>query len=83
MARYHSQPLLRRRGRKTMIDNGVTTPLQIVSLRAESYARGDGAVVISLRAKYSNSDRRYLVPLECLRNLVLDLQRLNARPQAV
>jgi hypothetical protein len=35
------------------------------------------AVVISLRAKYAAADRKYLVPLECLEDLVLDLRRLN------
>jgi Raf kinase inhibitor-like YbhB/YbcL family protein len=63
---------------QTMIDNGITTPLQIVALRAESYSAEDGAVVISLRAKYSTAERKYLVPLACLQDLVLDLQRLNA-----
>ena len=61
-----------------MTENGVNTPLQIVALRAESYAPEDGAVVISLRAKYSTAERKYLVPLACLHDLVLDLQRLNA-----
>jgi hypothetical protein len=55
-----------------------STPLQIVALRAESYAPQDGAVIISLRAKYSTADRKYLVPLECLHDLVLDLQRFSA-----
>jgi len=61
-----------------MTKNGVTAPLQIVALRAESYAPNDGAVVISMRMRYSTAERKYLVPLECLHDLVLDLQRLNA-----
>jgi Raf kinase inhibitor-like YbhB/YbcL family protein len=61
-----------------MPENGITTPLQIVALRAESYEPENGAVVISLRARYSTAERKYLVPLECLHDLVLDLQRLNA-----
>jgi len=65
-----------------MTENGLTTPLRIVALRAESYAPEDGAVVISLRAKYATAKRKYLVPLECLHDLVLDLQRLNATAKA-
>jgi Raf kinase inhibitor-like YbhB/YbcL family protein len=63
-----------------MIENA-NTPVQIVALRAESYESEKGAVVISLHTKYS-TERRYLVPLACLHDLVLDLQRLNATATA-
>ena len=53
-------------------------PVRIIELRAEQYAADERAVVISLRVKYSSSDRKYLVPLDCLHDLILDLQRLNA-----
>jgi hypothetical protein len=38
-------------------------------------------VVLSVSTKYS-TERKYLVPLECLRDLVFDLQRLNATATA-
>ena len=53
-----------------------TLPVSVVALRAESYSP-DGNVVISLRAKFSNAERKYSVPLECFHDLVVDLQRLN------
>jgi hypothetical protein len=51
-------------------------PVSVVALRAESYSP-DGNVVISLRTKFSNAERKYSVPLECFHDLVVDLQRLN------
>ena len=51
--------------------------MSIVALRAESYSP-DGNVVISLRTKFSSVERKYSVPLECFRDLIVDLQRLDA-----
>ena len=40
--------------------------------------RADGSnVVISLRTKYSIAERKYSVPVECLQDLIVDLQRLS------
>jgi hypothetical protein len=41
----------------------------VVAFRAESYSPNGKNLVISLRTKYS-------LPLECLRDLLVDLQRL-------
>ncbi len=51
-------------------------PVSIVALRAESYSP-DGNVIISLRTAFSKAERKYLVPLECFHDLIVDLQRLN------
>jgi hypothetical protein len=59
-----------------------TLPISVVALRAEGYSADDAEVVISLRTKYSAAERRYSVPLECFRDLLLDLQRLEAITQS-
>lgn len=51
--------------------------VSVVALRAEGYSAGDENIVISLRTKYSTAERKYSVPLECLRDLVVDLRRLS------
>jgi hypothetical protein len=53
-------------------------PISVVALRAESYSPDGDSVVISLQTKFSNAERKYLVPLECFHDLIVDLQRLNA-----
>jgi hypothetical protein len=58
-------------------------PISVVALRAEGYAADGTEVVISLRTKFSDAERRYSVPLECFRDLLLDLQRLEAIRQSV
>jgi hypothetical protein len=52
-------------------------PLSVIALRAENYA-ADGNIVISLRTKYSAAERKFSVPVECFKDLVVDLKRLNA-----
>jgi hypothetical protein len=52
-------------------------PISVVSLRAQAYSPDDQTLVISLTTKYSTAERTYSVPLECLDDLVVDLQRLN------
>jgi hypothetical protein len=54
-----------------------TVPVSVVALRADAYSP-DGNVVISLRTKFSSAERTYSIPLECFRDLIVDLQRLNA-----
>lgn len=65
-----------------MMSKAVDQPaaVTIVALRAESYSAEDNSVIISLRVKYSTADRFFSVPVECLRDLVVDLQRLNTSP---
>ena len=54
----------------------VIAPVTVVAFRAESYSPDGKNLVISLRTKYSSAERRYSVSLECLRDLLVDLQRL-------
>jgi len=59
-------------------------PVSVTEARAESYSSDDDTVVVSLRTKYSTKERKYSIPVECLRDLIVDLQRLNsiAAPQS-
>jgi hypothetical protein len=52
-------------------------PISVVSVRAQAYSPDDQTLVISLTTKYSTAERTYSVPLGCLDDLVVDLQRLN------
>jgi hypothetical protein len=52
-----------------------TVPVSVVALRADAYSP-EGNVVISLRTKFFSAERTY--SLECFRDLIVDLQRLNA-----
>ena len=54
-------------------------PVSVIEARAESYS-ADGDVVISLRTKYSEIERKYSIPVKCLRDLIIDLRRLNLAP---
>ena len=57
--------------------------VSVVAVRAESYSAADDSIVISLRTKYSTAERTYSVPVECLRDLIVDLRRLSlAAPTA-
>ena len=58
-------------------DEKESLPVSVIALRADAYSP-DGNVVISLRTKYSSAERKYSVPIECLHDLIVDLQRLNA-----
>jgi hypothetical protein len=53
-------------------------PLSVIALRAERYSPDGNSVVISMRTKFSNAERKYSVPLECFHDLIVDLQRLNS-----
>jgi hypothetical protein len=55
-----------------------TLPVTVVALRAEGYTSDGNNVVISLRTKFSSAERKYSVPIECFRDLIVDLHRLNA-----
>jgi hypothetical protein len=54
------------------------SPISIIALRAENYSPENESIVISLMTKYSTLERKYSVPIECFRDLIVDLQRLNA-----
>ena len=51
--------------------------LSVIALRAEDYA-ADGNIIISLRTKYSTAERKFSIPVECFKDLIVDLKRLNA-----
>jgi hypothetical protein len=55
-----------------------TAAVTVVAFRAESYSSDGKNLIISLRTKYSSAERKYSVPLECLKDLLVDLQRLQA-----
>jgi hypothetical protein len=52
--------------------------VNVVALKAEGYSADGKSVVISLRTKFSSTEQRYSVPIECFHDLIVDLQRLNA-----
>jgi len=52
--------------------------VSVAALRAKAYSPDGTSVVISLRTRYSNAERKYSVPLECFQDLIVDLRRLNA-----
>jgi hypothetical protein len=55
-----------------------TIPISVIALRADDYSLDSKDVIISLTTKYSAAERKYSVPVECFRDLIVDLQRLNA-----
>ena len=59
-----------------------TLPVSVLALRAEGYSPDGNSVVLSLRTKFSSAEPKYSVPLECFRDLIVDLQRLNAGKSA-
>ena len=62
----------------TTMSQDEALPVSVVALRAEGYSADGKSVVISLRTKFSSAERKYLVPIECFHDLIVDLQRLNA-----
>ena len=57
-------------------------PVSVVALRAEGYAVDGNSIIISLRTKFSSAERKYSVPLDCFRDLIVDLRRLSASRRA-
>ena len=55
-----------------------TAPATVVAFRAESHSPDGKNLIISLRTKYSSAERKYSVPVECLKDFLVDLQRLQA-----
>ena len=55
-----------------------TAPVTVVAFRAESHSPDGKNLIISLRTKYSSAERKYSVPVECLKDFLVDLQRLQA-----
>ena len=55
-----------------------TAPVTVVAFRAESHSPDGKNLIISLRTKYSSAERKYSVPVECLKDFRIDLQRLQA-----
>ncbi len=57
-------------------------PISVAGLRAEGYSPDRKSVIISITTKYSSAERKYSVPVDCLYDLIVDLQRLNADADA-
>jgi hypothetical protein len=55
-----------------------TIPISVSALRADDYSPDGKNVIISLTTSYSNTERKYSVPVECFADLIVDLRRLNA-----
>ena len=55
----------------------------VVALRAEDYSADGSKILISLRTKYSTAERKYSVPIECFRDLIVDLRRLSVSAPVV
>ncbi len=53
-------------------------PIGVTALRADSYSPGSKSVIVSVKTKYSNVERKYSVPVDCFYDLIADLKRLNA-----
>jgi hypothetical protein len=53
-------------------------PISTTALKAKELSPDGKGVIISLTTRYSAAERQYSVPLECLYDFVVDLQRLNA-----
>jgi hypothetical protein len=51
--------------------------VSVLALRAEGFSPDRDNIIISLRTKYSTAERRYSVPIECFRDLIVDLRRLS------
>jgi hypothetical protein len=52
-----------------------TIPISVIALRADDYSSDGKNIIISLTTKYSTAERKYTVPVECLHDLIVDLQR--------
>ena len=59
-----------------------STVVRVTGLRAEAYS-AEGEVIVSLQTKLSTAERKYAIPLECFRDLIVDLQRLSLSPTLV
>jgi|KBSMisStaDraftv2_1062788.scaffolds.fasta_scaffold113706_1 hypothetical protein len=55
--------------------------ISVIAFRAERYSQDGKSIVVSFRTKFSSAERKYLVPMECLRDFIVDLQRLDASPK--
>jgi len=53
-------------------------PITVTTLRVEDYSSDGKNIIISLKVKYADTERRYSVPVECFYDVIVDLQRLNA-----
>jgi hypothetical protein len=52
------------------------TVVRVTGLRAEAYS-AEGEVIVSLQTRLSTAERKYSIPVECFRDLIVDLQRLS------
>jgi hypothetical protein len=57
-------------------------PISVTALRADEYSPDGENIVISIVTRYSKAERRYSMPVACVRDFVVDLQRLSAHRRA-
>ncbi len=55
-----------------------TLPIGVTAMRADSYSPDSKSVIVSVKTKYSNVERKYSVPVDCFYDFIVDLKRLNA-----
>jgi hypothetical protein len=53
-------------------------PVLVVALRGESFSEDGANIVMSVKTRYSGVELKYSVPIECFRDLLVDVQRLEA-----
>jgi hypothetical protein len=64
-----------------VISQDDASSISVVAFRAERYSRDGKNVLVSFLTKFSSAERKYLVPMECLRDFIIDLQRLHVSPE--
>jgi len=59
-----------------------SSSISVIAFRAERFSQDGKNILVTFRTKFSSAERKYLVPMECLRDFVVDLQRLHASPDS-
>ena len=54
-------------------------PITVNAMRAVGLSSDGKNVILSIAVKYSHSERRYSVPIECLEDFIVDLRRLGTQ----
>jgi hypothetical protein len=82
-AKKRKTPPIKKKQSKTptvKMEQSKTLPVNLIAMRADKYAPDGKSLIISMTTKYS-AERTYSVPVECLYELIADLQKLK-RPTA-
>ena len=57
-------------------------PITVTGLRAVGLSPDGKNLILAIDVKYSHSERRYCVPIECLQDFIVDLRRLGTEQAA-